>query len=564
MSLVLVIGGYGGFGARLCRRLAGRGHTLLVAGRSAGRAARFCAGLAGARPLVLDRKGDLGPVLDRERPDLVIDSAGPFQATSYGVPKACIHAGIPYLDLADARGFVTGIGALDDEARAAGVTVIAGASTAPALTGAVLRRLARGLERVDRVDIALSAANRSSGGDSTLAAALSYAGRPVRLRRGGRWTEVPGWSEMRREPFLFADGSGLRGRLVAVADLPDCELLAEMVPGRPAVTFRAGTELGFQMYALWLASWAVRWGWVKSLGAALPWLMPLYRLTGQWGGARSAMNVVVVGRRDGRPVERRWTIVAERGEGLEIPTLAAELLAADLLAGRLPPGAGHAASLLPLDRFDSAFEALPVRIEIAERDLPPPVYACALGAAFDALPAAVRHMHEIAGDAGAAGEGRVSRGRSLPARLVAAAMGFPKAGRWPLHVAFAERGGKERWTRDFGGQVFSSELSRSGDGIAERFGPLRFDFDLPSGLQGLEMRLRRWSAFHIPMPRFLAPRIAAREWEADGRFRFEVAVALPLVGGVIRYEGWLAPVGAKAKGGPSPDRPSPVEPELAY
>lgn len=555
MSLILVIGGYGGFGARLCRRLAASGHDLLVGGRSAEKAARFCADFDRARPLRVDRDGDLGPILATAGPDLVIDASGPFQGSDYRVPMACIRAGISYLDLADARDFVAGIGALDQAARAAGVTVIAGASTAPALTGAVLRRLAEGLDQVDKVDISLSAANRASGAGATLAAALSYAGRPLRLWRGGRWARVSGWQEMRREPFLFADGSGLRGRLVALADLPDCALLPDLVPGRPSVAFRAGTELGFQMCALWLAAFAVKWGWLRSLRGALPWLMPIYRLTGRLGGKRSAMKIIVTGRRGRQAVERRWTIVAEQGEGLEIPTLAAELLAADLRAGRLPPGARHPAALLTLDRFERAFARLPVRTEIVEHILPPPLYARAMGEAFAALPPAVRRMHEVRSDAGAAGEGRVLRGRGLVARAIGSVMRFPREGLWPLHVAFAERGGVERWTRDFGGQVFSSELSAEGAGVAERFGPLRFVFDLPSDASGLEMRLTRWTAFGLPMPRFLAPHISAREWEAGGRFRFAVAVALPLIGDVVRYDGWLEPAGANEKGGPLPDRP---------
>jgi hypothetical protein len=543
MSLILVIGGYGGFGARLCRRLAAAGHSLIVAGRSADKAARLAAGLAKARPLVLDRADDLGPVLERERPDLVIDSAGPFQGSDYRVPRACLAARIPYLDLADARDFVCGIGALDPEARAAGVAIVSGASTSPALTGAIARRLAEGLERVDSVDIALSAANRATGGDAVMAAALSYAGRPVRLWRGRRWSEATGWQEMKRADFAFADGkSGLSGRLVALADLADFERLPALLPGRPAVTFRAGTELGFQMLALWLLSWPVRWGWLGSLGGARRAIVALYRLTGRIGGKRSAMRVTLAGRREGALVERCWTVVAEQGEGLEIPTLAAELLAADILSGAVAPGARSPESLLPLERFEPLLARLPARTEIVERPLPPPLYARAMGEAYAALPSAVRQLHDLSRDGGAAGEGTVTRGGGLLARIVAAGMRFPKSGTWPLHVAFAETDGVELWTRDFGGHRFSSELSRAGAGVTERFGLLRFAFDLPSGSHGLEMRLRRWSAYRLPMPLFLAPRIAAREWEEQGRFRFEVDVSLPLLGPVIGYSGWLEPL----------------------
>ena len=134
MALILIIGGYGGFGARLARRLAARGHRLLVGGLDGAKAVRFCAGLDGAVPVVVDRTGDVATVLAEQRPDLVIDAAGPFQASDYRVPEACIAAGIAYLDLADARDFVCGIGALDAAAHAAGVAVIAGASSVPALS----------------------------------------------------------------------------------------------------------------------------------------------------------------------------------------------------------------------------------------------------------------------------------------------------------------------------------------------------------------------------------------------------------------------------------------------
>jgi len=539
MSRVLVIGGYGGFGARLCRRLVDAGHNLIVAGRSGSKAARFCASLGAAEPLALDRRAGIGLALWRYRPDLVIDASGPFQGSGYQVPEACIAAGIPYLDLADSRDFVVGIGAIDAAARAAGVPVVSGASTSPALTGAVARTLVQGLDRVDSVDVALSAANRATGGGSVLAAALSYAGRPIRLWRGGRWTSGFGWQELRREPFGFSDGSGLGARLVALVDVPDCELLPELLPGRPAVAFRAGTELGFQILALWLASWPVRWSWLQSLSGARRAVSALYRVTAGIGGERSAMSVTVAGRADGRRVERRWTVVAERGEGLEIPTLAAELLAGDALAGRLRPGAYGAADLLTLERFEPLLAAIAARHETSERIAPPTLYARVLGCAWNALPKSVRAMHDLAGSADAAGVGTVRRGAGLLARMIGTAMRFPPAGQWPLHVSFTERGGVETWTRDFGGHRFSSELGSSGSALVERFGPLRFVFDVPAGRSGLEMRLRRWSTFRIPLPRGLAPRIAAREWEEGGRFRFDVRVALPVVGEVIHYFGWL-------------------------
>ena len=41
------------------------------------------------------------------------------------------------------------------------------------------------------------------------------------------------------------------------------------------------------------------------------------------------------------------------------------------------------------------------------------------------------------------------------------------------------------------------------------------------------------------MPIALAPWITAGEHGADGRFHFDVAVAMPLIGPVVHYRGWL-------------------------
>jgi saccharopine dehydrogenase-like NADP-dependent oxidoreductase len=591
VSRILVIGGYGGFGGRLSARLAEDGHHVLVGGRNFAKAEAFCAELreclsaratttpfglslskpcpsssaAGqeregfdrlspngegadplhtraAEPILIDRNGDIASVLAATRPDLVVDAAGPFQDSGYAVPHACIAARIPYLDLADGRAFVAGISGLDAAARAAGVALVSGASSLPALTGAVVRALAEGIDRVESVEAALSASNRASGGASVVAAILSYVGQPIRLWRGGRWTIGRGWQELRRVDFAVAGAAPLPGRLVALVDVPDLELIPDLLPGRPAVAFRAGTELAFQMLGLWLASWPVRWGWLRSLRPLAPLLLRLYHATLGLGGARSAMHVVLCGWRDGRPVERIWTIVAEKGEGLHIPTLAAQLLAGDILAARLAPGARTAAGLLTLDRFEPLFARLAVRHETAERDLPPPLYARAMGPAFNALPPSVRALHDVSADSGAAGEAVVTRGRGRLVALVARLMRLPPPGRWPLHLAIAARNGGETWIRDYGGHVMTSALTHRSGGVVERFGPIRFAFDLEPRPDGLAMPLVGWSLFHLPLPRALAPRISAVEREQDGRFHFDVRAALPLAGEVARYAGWLESV----------------------
>jgi uncharacterized protein YbjT (DUF2867 family) len=542
MRRILVLGGYGGFGARLSRRLAARGHVVLVAGRNRAAAEALCGSLANAEPVVADRTGDLTSVFRACRSDLVIDAAGPFQDSDQHVPRACIAAGIPYLDLADGRDFVVGIGALDEAAKTAGVAIVSGASSVPALSGAVVRRLAAGMERITRVEVALSASNRATAGTSVASAILAYAGKPVRIWRGGRWTRGFGWQELRRERLALADGAELGPRWVALAEVPDLDLLPTRLPGVSAVSFRAGTEIAFQTIGLSLASWTVRWGLVGSLRPLARYLLPLQRLTRPLGSDRSGMRVTLTGFAGGRALDRCWTLLAEQGDGPEIPTLAAAILADRILAGHVAPGARDAGETLELEDFEPDFGSLALRHETIDRSRPPPLYARVMREAFFRLPPAVRSLHEIAGDAGAAGRAEVERGAHPLGRLVAALMGFPPEGEHGVHVHFEERDGAETWTRDFSGRKFRSRLSERGGWLVERFGTLRFAFDLCSNEEGLRMVLHHWSAFGIPLPLALGPRGEAREFERDGVFHFDVPIALPGIGPVVRYRGWLRPL----------------------
>ena len=87
----VVLGGYGNFGARICRALAAdSGIALLVAGRDAQRATALADSLGGgARGVRLDvQSGDLAATLRELGVDLVIHTAGPFQSQDYRVPQA--------------------------------------------------------------------------------------------------------------------------------------------------------------------------------------------------------------------------------------------------------------------------------------------------------------------------------------------------------------------------------------------------------------------------------------------------------------------------------------------
>lgn len=541
MKCVLVLGGYGGFGARLSRRLAGDGWAVLVAGRNLEKAEALADELvlnsAEARGICADRNSNLRPALDHYRPDLLIDAAGPFQTSDYRLVEACIAAGVHYCDLADAREFMSGIGAFDKAARDAGVTIISGGSSVPALSGAVVRKFAQDMARVSLVEMSICTSAKVTSGKSVAEAALSYAGKPVRLWGGQRWIEATGWHQMRCETYAVPGRAPIK-RLVALADIPDHDIMPETLPGRPATIFRLGSDSVLQVIALWLLAWPVKFGWVKSLLGLAPLLAPFQRLMARFGGPESGMAVEVSGIGIAGAIKRRWTLLAEDDQGAEIPTLASQLVARQLREGTLRSGAYDTSQLFALADFAPLFADLPVYTH-TETTHPVPVYRQVLGDEFEKLPAPVRAMHDFIGDSAAVGTGAVKRGTSPFARLLGWLMRFPPAGDYDVHVGFTDRGDAERWTRRFGSHQFHSELSADGSHIVERFGPMRFAFNLPVDASGLSMVLRSWTAFGIPMPLALAPKIAASESADGGDFLFDVAVAIPLIGPVVEYHGRL-------------------------
>lgn len=356
----LVLGGYGNFGARICRALAddpSRDHAmqLLVAGRSSGKAQALAATLHhGAQGIALDHQAaGLADKLRSLGVGLVIHTAGPFQAQAYGVAEAAAKAGAHYIDLADGRRFVCDFpAALHERFAAEGRTAVTGASTVPALSSAVVDHLCAGWQRLDCIDICIAPAQRAPRGKATLAAVLSYCGLPIPVWEGGRWQTQPGWAHP--SPVQF---HRLKPRLGAVCDIPDLELFPDHYCVQERVSFRAALEVGLaQRTFAALAALRQRGvlrhpeklaGFMHHLGGALDFL----------GSPLGGMVVRVAGvDAQGQPCRRAWHIAADHDHGPEIPCMAAILLARQLAAGHpLPIGATTSTGLLPLAAFGPEF-----------------------------------------------------------------------------------------------------------------------------------------------------------------------------------------------------------------
>jgi NAD(P)-dependent dehydrogenase (short-subunit alcohol dehydrogenase family) len=552
LKSVLVIGGSGTFGARIVKLLhAAGGFHLVIGGRNMARAEALRSSLPGGSVdcRLFDRKGDVPAQLMALAPWAVIDAAGPFQdssSTRYAVPEACTRLGIHYIDLADARDFVAGIGALDKQARAAGVAILSGASSVPALSMAVVEALRDGLATIVEIDTALSSSNRATAGPNVNAAILSYVGRPIRFRHADSWQIGHGWQHLTKNDFTMTGRLALPARWVGLCDVPDLDLLPQRFPEVSSVIFRAGAELPLQNFVLWALSYAVRWGCLPPLARFAPLFNRLQGWSGFLGTDRSAMSVRITGRdAAGRGRQHLWTLLAEDGHGPWVPSFAAVLLVQKLAAGNISAGAMAAGGLLTLEDFAPLFAQFHLFTEITRQSLPQALYARVLGDDFAALPAPIAAIHDFVASGAAHGRGSVARGSDPVARLLGWAFRFPPAADdVPVTVTFDIKGDCETWRRQFGAYRFASRLRQrrvgSRDILTETFWPFTFDFDLTANADGLDMMIRGWRFLGVKLPRALAPRVQATERVDQGRFTFDVRIALPWGPLIVHYRGWLA------------------------
>jgi hypothetical protein len=346
---IVVVGGFGNFGARICRRLVQESGIEVVATsrqvRERGPGGVRCA------PLDTDSASFSGALAEL-RPDIVIHCAGPYQGQDYRVAEAALLAGAHYLDLADGRAFVSHFAeALREREGAASHAAISGASTLPALSSAVIDHLKTGFVRLTSIETAIAPGQHAPRGTATLAAVLGYAGQGFPWWIDGAWRTAFGWQELVRIRFPFGR------RWAAACDVPDLQLFPAYYRGVESVTFRAALEVSVQHFGLWgLAS-------LGRLGIPLPlarWASTINRIGGwldRFGSDCGGMRVDVTGEIPGGRRERRsFLLTAKDNHGPEIPCMAAVLLALKLARGEpVPSGARPCMGLLSLTEFESEF-----------------------------------------------------------------------------------------------------------------------------------------------------------------------------------------------------------------
>jgi hypothetical protein len=171
-----------------------------------------------------------------------------------------------------------------------------------------------------------------------------------------------------------------------------------------------------------------------------------------------------------------------------------------------------------------------------------PLFHRLYGDSLSHLPQPIVRIHEVRDTSTWRGAAWVAQGTSLAAKLLCWLLRFPPRGEAvPLVVVMERSGNGEIWRRKFGNHPMTTRLvpGRLPRTVEETLAAVtlvsRLDPEA-SGVLQVPVGLR---ILGLKLPRFLWPKITARESTEGTRYRFMIAVGLPWGTPLVRYEGWL-------------------------
>lgn len=358
---ILIIGGYGNFGSFITRKLAKEDNLhVIIAGRSKEKA-NALAREVGGEAVILDINKDLTNILSTLQPDIVIHTSGPFQMQSYDVAKACITQNCHYIDLADGREFVEGITKLDEQAKEKNITIISGASSVPCLTSALIDHYKDEFQTLETLNYGITTAQKTARGLATTASILSYTGKPFSTLIDGQLKNVYGWQGLRARKY-----PKLGWRLLGHCDVPDLALFPTRYPELRSIRFYAGLEISFIHMTLWMISWLVRIGIIKSLEKAASLLLKTSHMFDWLGSTNSAFHMELSGKGiNGKNKIIKFELTASSGDGPYIPCMPAILIAKKLALGNIQDtGAFPCIGFITKDEYLHALSDLDIEWQI--------------------------------------------------------------------------------------------------------------------------------------------------------------------------------------------------------
>lgn len=173
-----------------------------------------------------------------------------------------------------------------------------------------------------------------------------------------------------------------------------------------------------------------------------------------------------------------------------------------------------------------------------------------LGARFHHLMPQLRQLHGARAPSWA-GQVTVTGAPTWAGRLVARFAGFPaemQKAPFTLAIKAGAKEGTETWQRSFDGHELTSQIwidEKTGQ-MREKIGAVMVELVPVVKVDALHIDVEAaWLLGSLRLPASLTPQSHVVIWQDEaGRYRFDIGAQIPMIGHLIRYEGWLRPAEA--------------------
>jgi lysine 6-dehydrogenase len=299
---LIVLGGAGDMASRAVRELAREAEVtaLTVADYDLEAASRLAQDLGDKVSAVWVDANDHAALVDTIRGhDAAASGIGPFYRYEARVARAAIEAGVPYVSICDDYDAAEAVLELDEEAKAAGVTVLTGLGWTPGLSNVLARKGAEQFDLVDEIDVSWGSSASDSEGYAVILHTLHIFTGQVPSFQKGRLVPVPAGTG--KEVVLFPAPAG-RVNCYHLGH-PEPVTLPRFldVPGVRTVTLKGGLiEQPLNDLAIWLGRLRLTDSPAKKdmLGQIIKATLPFLSKLGEAEQPISAVRVDVGGWKD--------------------------------------------------------------------------------------------------------------------------------------------------------------------------------------------------------------------------------------------------------------------------
>ena len=162
-------------------------------------------------------------------------------------------------------------------------------------------------------------------------------------------------------------------RWLSHCDIPDLNLFQRYYPGVKTIRFQAGLELSLLHLGTWFLSLLTHWGFINNVACYAAHLKKLSEKLYHFGSTIGGMHVECQGiDPQQRWIRRTWYLIAQNGDGPQVPCTAAVILASKFQAKELTQtGACACIGFISKTEFDREFEKFAIVQQDEQYAMPP-------------------------------------------------------------------------------------------------------------------------------------------------------------------------------------------------